>query len=86
MARAAIRCPTCSTPLRFHCPDSNTICTWLACLHPPCLVRYLDIGRGLIQHTDGSIVGWGDMPTTSEPPTITIEDTTTDGGTTAPDA
>lgn len=78
MARAAIRCTGCNTPLRFHCPDSNVTCTWLACLHPACTVRYLDIERGLVQRTDGTVIGWADMPTTTQPPVITIEDETPD--------
>lgn len=85
MARGAIRCTGCNTPLTFHCPDSNVTCTWLACPRAGCSVRYLDVSRGLIQHTDGRIISWADMPTTTEPPTITINDET-DGGTTAPDA
>ncbi|WP_374457723.1 hypothetical protein [Nocardioides sp.] len=86
MARGTVRCTSCSQPLTPHCPDTNPTCTWLACLAQGCSVRYLDVGRGLIQHTDGSIISWADMPTTTEPPTVTIEDDTDDGRAAAPDA
>lgn len=79
MAQGAIHCSECDQALAFHCPDSNVNCTWLACHTAGCSVRYYDVGRGLVQHTDGTVVGWDDMPTTTEPPVITIEDETADG-------
>lgn len=84
MAIARIRCTGCQTPVQLHCPDSNVTCTWLTCLNAACTVRYFDTDRGLVQHTDGTIVNWADMPTTSQPPTVTIEDET-DGRTATPD-
>lgn len=76
MARAAIRCTGCNTPLKLHCPESNVTCTWLACLNAGCTIRYFDTDRGLIQYTDGHVETWAEQPTTTQPPTITIDDET----------
>lgn len=61
MATARLRCNHCEQPLTFHCPESNTLCDWLACTNRACTARIYDLHRGLLQHTDGHVEAWGQV-------------------------
>ena len=86
MATPRLRCNLCEQPLAGHCPDSNYTCTWLRCTNTSCSADVYDWRAGTLRHTDGTVETWAEQTTTDQPPTVTIEDDTSDGGTTAPDA
>lgn len=78
-------CTQCEHPVTRHCPDTNPVCAWVVCRNPRCTAHTYDLHRGLLRHTDGTIETWDDQPTTTQPPTVTVEDET-DGRPATPDA